>query len=566
MKPSELKPWMQFWGENLPDISLCERGVFQFIKDHNVGHENDTVIRYFDRCITFGEFYRKVEDTAKAYAKLGVKKGDIVTMCSVMTPETIYTFYAMDLLGAAVNLADPRTSARGLHGYIEEAKSTVVCALTVAYDKIKEAVKDTDAKHVIVISPADSLPPLKKIAYKLTNREKPDPDSRVMLWDQFIANAAKEPDVTPVAFDRNQPVLIVHTGGTTGRPKSVMLSSFAINALAQQMVVKRGERHERFLNVMPPFIAYGFGCGVHTPMAAGLEIIVIPKFDPKDFGKLLRKYRPQHTAGVPLHYQVLANDPSMKNADLSFLVTTGAGGDAISTQAEDMVNAYMESHKSKYKLCKGYGMTEVCAGVTACIKEINRRGSVGIPMYMTEVGIFEPETDNELDFNCEGEICVCSPTMMLGYYEMPEETENVIRRHSDGKLWVHTGDIGKMDEDGYLFIVNRIKRVIIRHDGFKVFPFAIEDVLCGVEGVENACAVAIRDHDHEQGNLPFVFVQAKAGADTAALEAALRKTCSAELAEYVLPVGYEFVEEMPHTNIGKVDYMTLQKRTADMDY
>lgn len=564
--PSKEKPWLKIWGEDLPDITKCECTAYEYLLTHNKENLDLSALRYFDRKITYAEFFENVKKTAKAFKKIGVKKGDIVSMVSVMTPETIYSFYALDLLGATLNLADPRTSSAGIHEYFAETKSNIIVTLSVAYPKIAKAVKGLDIKKVVVNSPADSLSPVKKFLYNLKANEKITYNDTYISWKDFIASAESDPDVKPVEYDKDHAILIVHTGGTTGTPKGVLLSDYALNALAAQVSFKRHQKGERFLNIMPPFIAYGYGYGTHTPLSVGLEVILIPQFDPAKFGKLIVKYKAQHTAGVPLHYQGLVNDPYMKNKDLSFLKSTGCGGDGISVESESIVNDFLLSHGSKFKLCKGYGMTEVFAGACANYEVHNKLGSVGIPFPNTVVGIFDQETGEELGYNTDGEICVCTPSTMLGYYGMEEETKNVIRTHSDGTTWVHTGDIGHIDEDGFVFFANRIKRIIIRHDGFKIFPTAVEAVVTEVEGVDLAVAVPIKDKDHKQGNLPFVFIKKLKGFNEEALEKAVREACAEELAEYAVPVAYKFVKEMPYTPIGKIDYLKLQKRTEKYTY
>lgn len=566
LKPSELKPWMKVWGEDLPDLSECECSAYRYINKRNQDKLGASALRYFDRQIPYGEFFENVEKTAKAFVAAGVKKGDIVSMVSVMTPETIYSFYALDMLGATLNLADPRTSSAGLRDYIHEVHSSVVLSLSVSNFKIENALEALpEVKKVIVVSPADSLTGFKKIGYNLTKKEHIKYNDIFVSWEDFLAQG-ENGSFTEEPYDPKHAVLIVHTGGTTGPSKGVLLGDYALNALAAQAGFKRAAPGDKFLNIMPPFIAYGYGYGTHTPLAAGMEVILIPQFDPQDFGKLILKYKPEHTAGVPLHYQGLASDPHMKDADLSFMKTTGAGGDAITPQAEDMVNEFLKAHNSQYKLCKGYGMTEASAAIAASFHDCNRRCSVGIPFCHTTVGIFDPETGEELGFNEEGEVCCCTPCAMIGYYENEKETAEVLRTHADGKVWVHTGDIGRLNEDGFLFIVNRIKRVIIRFDGFKVFPVAIENVISEIDGVHTAVAVAIKDRDHNQGNLPFVFVKANPGVDCQELERRIRKVCANQLAEYVVPVGYRFIEEVPYTPIGKVDYLALQKRAETITY
>ena len=560
-KPSEEKVWMKYWEGVDVDTSHLDTSVYDFLLLANAEYPEETALIYYDRKISYGELFANIEATAKAYRKLGVKVGDIVTICSVMTPETVYSFYALSKLGATLNMVDPRTSPLGLHEYIEEVHSQVVMVIAPAYEKMREAVLGTGVKKVIINSPADSLPKMKKFLYNLANKGGSYAENAIG-WSSFIADSANEPAAEAAPYDPNHAILIMHTGGTTGKPKGVLLSDRNENALAVQYVAKRAVgRQNIFLNVMPPFIAYGYGCGVHAPLYGGMQVVLIPQFDPKKLGLLLKKYRPNHMAGVPLHYQNLLTDPAVKHMDMSFLYTTGSGGDAITVEDEDLVNALFAKHNAPYLLNKGYGMTEVNAAAAVCTQDVNRRGSVGVPMVLTTVGIFKPETDEELDYNTEGEICFQTPTMMLGYYEMPDETEKVLRRHSDGQIWVHSGDLGKMDEDGFVYVLNRIKRVIIRHDGFKVYPYIIENEVMPIHGVDAACAVAVKDPEHKQGNLPFLFIKPMPGyEDHVVLEKVLRKACAEALPEYVQPAGYAFVDEFPYTQVGKVDYRALEEQ------
>ena len=560
-KPSEEKVWMKYWEDVKIDTSRLETSVYDFLMLENAKYADEIALVYFDRKITYGELFQNIEATTRAYSKLGVKAGDMITICSVMTPETVYSFYALSKLGATLNMVDPRTSPNGLREYVEEVKSRFVVVIAPTYEKMREAVLGTNVEKVIVNSPADSLPGVKKFLYQLTTK-KGNYGPNVVEWKNFIAFGADEPDPVAVPYDENHAILIMHTGGTTGKPKGVLLSDKNLNALAVQYAAKRvDKRQDVFLNVMPPFIAYGYGCGVHAPLYGGAQIVLIPQFDPKKLGQLIKKYHPNLMAGVPLHYQNLLTDPAVRNLDLSFLHTTGSGGDSITVEDEDLVNEFFEKHNAPFKLCKGYGMTEVNAAATSCIREVNKRGSVGIPMVLTTVGIFKPDTDEELDYNEEGEICFQTPTMMLGYFQMPEETEKVLRRHSDGKIWVHSGDLGKMDEDGFVYVLSRIKRVIIRHDGFKVFPYIIENEVMPLHGVDAACAVAVKDPEHKQGNLPFLFIKPMPGyEDHVVLEKVLRKACAEALPEYVQPAGYAFVDEFPYTQAGKVDYRALEEQ------
>ena len=560
-KPSIAKPWLKYYDDSDIAEEVPQCSMYDYLYQKNKDYMDQISLDYFDREISFCELFENIQKTARAYLALGVKAGDIVIVCAVTTPEIIYSFYALDLIGATPNMVDPRTSPEGIHEYIEESRAKYVCVLSVAYPKIQEAVGGTEVGKIVVVSPADSLAGIKRAAYQLTSRDKNVYSPLCISWNRFIEDGAN----TALAIAPYSPAhcgAIVHTGGTTGTPKGVMLSDDAFNAIASQYekAVLKLIRKQKFLDIMPPFIAYGFACGVHMPLSNGLTVVVIPNLDPNKLGSLLRKYKPAHMCGVPAHYEVLVNDKHMRKADLSYLVNTGAGGDAITVGAEDDVNQFLKAHGCKFPLAKGYGMTECCSATCNCMGDKNKRGSVGIPLVKTVISTFEPGTDREMDIGEKGEICITGPTNMLGYQGKPEETANVLRTHSDGKVWVHTGDIGYVDEDGFVFIDNRIKRMIIRYDGFKVFPSMIENTVSMHPAVQSCSVVAKRDKTKPQGNLPYVFVVLKKDAQKSQkeVEAEIIQLCRDKLPEYAQPIGYRFCDSLFYTPIGKVDYQKLE--------
>ncbi len=564
-KPSVIKPWLKYYDKDAIAEELPKRTLFDYLFQNNKNHLNDIALKYFDNDISFGELFDNIRKTARAYLALGVKKGDIVTICSITTPEIVYSFYAMDLIGAVPNMIDPRTSVEGIREYIEEVGSKYICVLDVAYPKIRDAVIGTDVKKVVVASAADSLRPLQRAVYRLTNRDTNKYSQNCIKWEQFVEGGTGI-KLKPVPYSPGHCAAIVHTGGTTGSPKGVMLSDDAFNSLAFMYGKAKIDfkRQQKFLNVMPPFIAYGFSCGIHMPLSLGVTSIIIPDLDPKKLASLILKYKPAHMSGVPLHYQVLTNDKRMKRADLSCLVNSGSGGDSINIGTEEEVNRFLMSHGSKYALAKGYGMTELCSSTCTCMGELNKPGSVGIPLIKNTISAFEPGTDKELDIGVKGEICITGPTMMLGYYGKPEETDNVLRRHSDGKVWVHTGDFGYIDEDGFVFIDTRIKRMIIRHDGFKIFPSHIENIISTHPAVETCSVVATPNKEQLRGYLPYVHIVLKKNTQKSQkqIKSEIITLCREKLPEYMQPAGYKFCESLSYTPVGKVDYRKLEAESV----
>ncbi|MFR2493346.1 MAG: class I adenylate-forming enzyme family protein [Faecalibacterium prausnitzii] len=564
---SKAKPWLKYYDEKYIHQSVPECSAFALVCRNNERHLGDTALEYYGRKFSYADLIVQIKKTAAALQALGVKKGDIITVVSVMTPEVVYTFYAADLLGATLNLVDPRYSAEGIREYIEEVESRLLICLNVVYPRCHQAAKRTSVERVVVLSPADSLPLAKAVGYKLTEPDKNRYASNVLRWKAFIA-AGKGHSPAAVPYDPQHTCVVVHTGGTTGSPKGVMLTDYCFNALAQEFAAQSRlfHRGQKLLNVMPPFIAYGYSCGIHMPLVMGLHIIIIPNLDPEKLGALVWKYKPAHMFGVPTHYQQLAADPLLKNKDLSFIRNYAAGGDSLSLGAEQTVNRFLKAHGVEYPLAKGYGMTEVSSAATIAAGNVTKPGSVGIPMVNTVVSIFEPGTETELPIGQRGEICICTPTAMKGYYNKPEETAYLLRRHADGQLWAHTGDIGSMDEDGFVYLDARIKRIIIRHDGFKVFPSMIENVISRHPAVHQCCVVGCADTDHTQGRLPFVFVvlEPAATGKKRQILRELRQLCCEELPEYVQPAAsaYKIIPEMPLTPAGKADYRKLEEEVG----
>ena len=566
---SQAKPWLKYYDQKFIDQTLPALSAFEYVCQRSKNHLNDTALDYYGRKFAYADLIVNVKKTAAALRGAGVKKGDIITVVSIMTPEIIALFYAADMMGATLNLVDPRYSVEGIREYIEEVDSHLLVCLNVVYERCRQAAKRTNVEKVIVLSPADSLPPVMAVGYKLTTPDKNKYASNVIRWKQFIKGGEGQ-STAAEPYDPDHACVVVHTGGTTGSPKGVMLTDDCFNGIALQFQAypKLFHRGQKLMNVMPPFIAYGFACGIHLPLVLGFTVIIIPNLDPAKLGSLVLKHKPEHMFGVPTHYQQLASDPKLRDKDLSFIINYAAGGDSLSRGAEQTVNDFLAAHGARYPIAKGYGMTEVSSAATVAAGLDNKPGSVGIPMVNTVVAAFEPGTDQELPIGQRGELCISGPCLMKGYYNKPEETAILLRRHPDGRVWAHTGDMGYLDEDGFVFLDSRIKRMIIRHDGFKVFPSMIENVVSRHPAVHQCSVVGCADKDHTQGRLPFVYIVLKA--DTTAKKKQvireLERMCAEELPEYVQPVAYKFISSMPMTPVGKVDYRQLEADISPHDY
>ena len=565
------KVWMKYYSEESRNAQLPRMKVYTYYKEVNKDRLHDTTIYYYGAKITVKKFIERIDECANAFAALGVKKGDTVSLLSASTPESIAALYALNKIGATLNAIDPRMDVKSISRMIRNSGSSVLIAIDIAYDKVAKILPEIKQKHIIIQSAGTSLPMIKKIALKIAVRSSiPYGKCGIMSWETFI-KGAKNAVAEEAPYEGDATVAITYTGGTTGFPKGVMLTNDSINAVAFNfahagIVYEKGQR---FLGIMPIFSSYGLVCGIHMPLSMGLELALIPKFMPLKMGEYMKKYKPEHMIATPAFYEILIDSEEMKDFDLSFVLTLGSGGDSMNAGLEAKMKAFMETHNIRYPLAQGYGMSEVSAAATFCVNDRYKPGSVGIPCVATIIGIFDPETGEELGYNTPGEVCITGDTMMKGYYNNEAETKHVMRKHADGKVWIHSGDIGTIDEDGFVYIQGRVKRMITRFDGHKVFPVTIESFIGEHELVHSCSVIGVNDRERTQGQYPMAVVELVSGVDVSRRDEICREIyhkCQEQLEERGRPVAVVCVDEVPLTAMGKNDYRTLEKDYRYFDY
>lgn len=562
LKPSEQKPWLKYFAENASQEYLPQNTIYCHLRENNENNRGDTALNYFGRKISYGQLLDEADRCAGAFAAAGVKKGDIVAAATVTVPEMVYALYGLNKIGAAPVILDPRTSAAGAVDFIRKTGAKIFIVIDLYYDVLKDAVLNAGVEKIIIISADTSLP----VSIRLLKQLKmPAPsieyNEKVVPWKAFSLTGDGVKTET-AAYGDNDLAAVTLTGGTTGAPKGVMLSNDGFNAIAFDFkhCGVSYTRGQRFLNIIPMFSSYGIVSSLHMPLSLGLEVVVIPKFDPDKIGYYVKKYRPEHTLLVPAHYEKLMNSREMSGGfDLSFFRTAGSGGDTMNAGLEEKVNGFLSDHGCRWPLSQGYGMSEVSSAASCCCNGNFKSLSVGYPLLTTTMGIFEPGTTDELGYGKEGEICISGPSVMLGYLNAPEETAKVLKKHADGSVWVHSGDIGYMDEDGFVYIKGRIKRMITLFNGHKIFPTHIESVL-GKHPLVSSCAVVgVKDIGHAQGQLTLAVIETSAEGieKLTALKNELYEMCREELEGPAKPYDIQFVKEMPHTGMGKIDYLRL---------
>ena len=568
-KPSQEKVWLKYLPEECRNAVIPEQTIYDYIKEVCQSRPNGKAIYYYGTSVTYGEMLKKIDQAAEAYYALGVREGDYVSFLTVTLPEAIYSMYGLNKIGAVGNFIDPRMDVQRILDAIEGVKSKVLVTIDLAWPKVAWLRNKLKQDYIVSISANDSLSLIAKAYRTLTTKDKPQvpyDGKTVLRWKDLMARG--KGGAKQVPFKKDSVATITYTGGTTGTPKGVMLTNDGMNCMAQSFAFSGVDyQHgERFLEIMPIFASYGVGCGIHMPFAMRQENVIIPKFTPDELGALIKKYRPNHMMGVPSFYERIMHSKDLWDMDLSFLKTTGCGGDTMNPGLEERFNKFMKEKGGLYNLSQGYGLSEMTGAATCCYSHVYKDDSSGIPLFCNSVGIFDPETGEELDYGKEGEVCLTGRGMMLGYHNNPEETDKIIRTHADGTKWIHSGDIGYMDEDGFLYIRGRIKQIIIKFDGHKVFPVQIEGIINRHKAVAACTVVGIQDPDHAQGSVPLGVVELKKDIPAEQKETIRKEIlqmCDELLEERGKPSDVTFIDEMLHTALAKHDYRALTEMFKD---
>ncbi len=561
------KVWMKYYSEEARNAKAPQCKAFDYVLERNKDRLDEPALHYYGADISFKDLRRRVDAAARSFTALGVKPGDIVSFLSASIPETIAAVYALNKIGAAANTIDPRLDVKTISRMIKESGSKILFVIDIAFPKVEVMMEDIGQELIVVQSPYSSIPAVKRFFAKMLNRTKIPYSKTVIKWTEFI-RAGIGTRYTEAPYDGDALVAITYTGGTTGTPKGVMLTNDSMNAVALSFIhcdVHR-EYGDRFLGIIPIFAAYGMVCGMHMPLCMNTTLVPIPRFVPAEIGKLVRTYKPNHIISTPVFIELLLNSSEVQKMDLSFLYTLACGGDSMNESLERRLNEFRKEHGMRFPLAQGYGMSELSAAASFCVNRVYKAGSVGIPSLNLNVGIFDPETGKELGYKEIGEVCVTGDSMMKGYFNKPEETAHVMRKHDDGLTWIHSGDLGYMDEDGFLYIKGRIKRMITRFDGHKVFPINLESMIMERPDVHNCAVVGTDDMEHSQGQYPMALVELVKDVDAVAVCKRIYDYCNTNAEERGRPVAVVAVDALPLTPMGKVDNKKLEAEYKAFDY
>ena len=557
------RPWLKYYEEDgieanmdFPDCSMVDMVIQSAEK-----WPDNIAYTYYGHKVTYKNFVKKIEKTARALKNYGVKEGDRVTICMPNTPEGITMVYAVNMVGAVCNMVHPLSSEKELEYYIKVADSKYVLVIDAVFDKIYRLRDTAQLERIIVVRPSDGLGFLKKKLYTALHVKKvrlPSNDSRVVLWEDFIANSYFYQGNYHEERGGTDLAIIMYSGGTTGAPKAVMLSNLNVNAeaICDGTMIRQVVPGATVLSILPLFHCFGLGVCIHTPLCKGMGCILIPAFSHKQFADIIKKNEPNFIVGVPTLFEALTNT-RLKEDDLKSVTAVICGGDALTETLRDKVNDYLKDHGSEAKIRVGYGLTEGSGAVCLSPEHSFADGIIGAPMPNMNFKIVKNGTFTALKPGEEGEICLSGPLVMMGYLGDEVETAQTLRLHEDGKIWLHTGDLGRMGDDGLIYFAQRLKRMIIS-SGYNIYPTHLESIINSHEAVLTSTVIGI-DHPYK-GQVPKAFIVLKSGYKPGKrLEKEIRELLERNVPVYALPTAYEFRDKFPQTLVGKVAFKELEK-------
>lgn len=561
------KPWLKFYGDMPEDIEVPDATIYEWFTQRVARDPGAVAMHYMGRKFTYRDLLADVDQCAAALSANGIGPGDSVIVSLPNVPAAVICFYAINKIGATAAMTHPLSSRDELKHYIMVTESRFAVTVDMFYGVFHDLADETGLERLLLARVSDYLPLALKAGFALTKGRKIPPvpagDALVVTWRDFMATgrgAADEPAyVRPIEPDTG--CVVLFSGGTTDLPKGIVLTSANFNALSVMVEWLSGiKTGDSVLSIMPVFHGFGLGLTVHTALVLGAPIILVPEFSPEIYINNVMKYQPAFIAGVPTLFQAMMKHPKFGRIRFDNLKAVYSGGDMLSADLKRRFDRAIQAQGAKSELTEGYGMTESVTAFAASPPGKYKENSLGIPGPGMTVMVADPETGEELPYDTAGEICMFGPTVMQGYLKDPEATAYALRRHADGITWLHTGDIGRMDADGYLYFMGRLKR-LVKVSGVSVYPMQVEQVLESHPLVNRACVIGIPDDYQVSSIKAFVMLNdGSLGSDE--IRADIIAYCRQRLIKWAVPRHLEFRTSFPMTRVGKIAYTDLEREEA----
>ncbi|WP_078595109.1 long-chain-fatty-acid--CoA ligase [Evansella clarkii] len=549
METVTAKPWFKHYPEEIPKSVEYETETLQYyLKRAAERFPDKSALNFMGKEMTYSEVYEASLKLANQLRSLGVEEGDRVAIMLANSPQSVVSYYAALFAGAIVVQTNPLYVEREIEHQMNDSGAKVMICLDLVYPRVAKVKEKTPLEHIIVTGIKDFLPFPKNLIYPFIQKKNTGISvnlqygAKLHSFVELLQKGSAEEIVLKHEIDPKEDLaLLQYTGGTTGPAKGVMLTHYNLVVNTQQCEqwmykLKPGE--EVVLAALPFFHVYGMTTVMNLSIRMGFKMIIMPKFEPKDILKAIEKHKATLYPGAPTMYIGLLNHPNIKNHDLSSIKACISGSAPlpveVQTKFEEVTNG---------RLVEGYGLTETSpVAVANLLWEHRKTGSIGLPWPDTDVAILSAETGEPAGPNEIGEIMIKGPQVMKGYWNRPEETQAVFKDD-----WFLSGDMGYMDEDGFFYIVDRKKDMIIA-GGFNIYPREIEEVLYEHEDVQEVCVIGVPDPYRGETVKAFIVPKEGRKIDEKDLEEFSRE----HLASYKIPRIYEFRNELPKTMVGKI--------------
>lgn len=538
--------------------------MYQMVEKAAKEFPDDDALEFFGKKIKYHELLQRINRCSRAFAAAGIKKGEAVTLCMPNVPQTVESFYALNRIGAIANMVHPQSAQNEITYYLNVSQSKAIVTVDLFYENVKKAVENADHPvRMVICRMQDELPFPLNLAFLIKKGKDylkyPDTDNSI-LYKKFLKAADSVGSVNTVSYEKDRTAVILYSGGTSGLPKGICLTDLNFNACAMQARTSMEtniSNKMRMLSCMPMFHGFGLGINIHIILIYGACCMLMPTFDKHSYAKALIDKKPNFIAGVPTIFEALLHLPELEGKDLSYLKGMFCGGDSLSVELKKSIDTFLKEHHAGIQVREGYGLTECVTASCLTPKNEYRVNSIGLPFPDTYYQIVAPGTDDVLPYGEEGEIILRGPTLMKGYLNNPEETAKTLRRLADGNIWLYTGDLGSMDEDGYVYFKQRIKRMIITN-GYNVYPGPIENVIDGIDEVAYSCVIGVKDPRRMQRVRAYVVLR-DGVQPSDQLKEKIMQELSLHVAKYALPKEIFFRDELPKTLVGKVAYRKLEE-------
>lgn len=556
------KPWLKYYGDVPENLNYFNGSMYDYLKDTASKNEKRSAYSFYGNEVTFKSFMKKIDKVASALKEFNIVENECVTICMPNTPESFALIYAINKIGAICNIIHPLSSTQDIERALKETNSSIIFCSDVAMPKARHI----KVKHFIMVPTSESLGKFLKTLYNIKSSLNMKLEDGMLTWYEFLNYGVSED--TYVKKDPNSPAAIIYSGGTTGKPKGIIISNANFNAMALQTssVCEYISPGNSVLSALPIFHVFGLALCTHTCLVSGMKCIIVPQLNTKKINKELKKYKPNVYPAVPSLLKMSINNTDPGSNAFKDIKVVVVGGDYLSPQLKGEFEDYLKAHGSNAVVKVGYGLSEAC-GFCCCTAEVdekhvdNHKGTLGIPNPDTIVKIFEPNSDIEKSLGDVGEICITGPTLMMGYINEDEETKKTLVLHNDGKTWLHSGDLGYMDKDGFIFYTSRLKRMIITN-GYNVYPIELEDIINKCKYVDTCTVIGV-PHKIKSQTPKAVIVLKQGVENTMEVREEIRRYCYKNIAKYAVPTEYEFRDSLPKTAVGKVAYRDLEKKKED---